>query len=393
MVRVHYRPLKILFLVYKVLIILVKVSNTYKGDLMDFRDEVYALSKRAQELYEQLNTEEATKTALILPFIKTLGYDIFDPLEVVPEFTSDVGTKKGEKVDYAILKNGKPIILFECKSCKTDLDITHASQLFRYFSVTESRFGVLTNGIIYQFFSDLEQPNRMDDKPFLEINLFELRDDLIEELKKFRKESFDLEKILDIAGDLKYTREVRKLLTEQFNNPSKDFVQFFASKVYSGRLTKSVKEKFTQVVKQAFSQYINDRIEARLKSALERESEKEELEEKQLVEAQPEVQTDEGIVTTQEELQGYYIVKAILSEIIKPQRVVLKDWKSYCNVLLDGKNRKVICRFRFGQSKKYFCLLNEKKEEVKFPIESVEEIFKFAQQLKEIVKHYDSIPN
>jgi predicted type IV restriction endonuclease len=97
-----------------------------------------------------------------MPFISALGYDVFDPVEVIPEFTADVGIKKGEKVDYAIKQDGKIIMLFECKCCNGSLDDCHASQLYRYFSVTEARIAVLTDGIIYRFYTDIEQPNKMD---------------------------------------------------------------------------------------------------------------------------------------------------------------------------------------------------------------------------------------
>jgi hypothetical protein len=125
-----------------------------------------------------IQTEEATKNAFILPFIGILGYDVFDPSEVVPEFTADVGTKKGEKVDYAIIRDKKVIMLFECKACDANLDESHASQLYRYFSVTESRIGVLTNGILYRFYTDLEEPNKMDSKPFMELNIIEIQEPL-----------------------------------------------------------------------------------------------------------------------------------------------------------------------------------------------------------------------
>lgn len=150
---------------------------------MDFIDQIRVLASRIANTKDIIQTEEATKNAMIMPFIQALGYNVFDPLEVTPELVSDVGTKKGEKVDYAILKDGKPIILFECKKCGGDLSINHASQLFRYFHVTEARFGVLTNGLIYRFFTDLEQPNKMDEKPFLEFNLLDFKDQDIDELK------------------------------------------------------------------------------------------------------------------------------------------------------------------------------------------------------------------
>ena len=140
---------------------------------MDFIDQVRALASRVSTAKDSVSTEEATKNAMIMPFIQLLGYDVFNPSEVTPELVADVGTKKGEKVDYAILRDGKPIMLFECKKAGGDLHINHASQLFRYFHVTEARFAVLTNGLTYRFFTDLEKPNKMDEKPFFEFNILD----------------------------------------------------------------------------------------------------------------------------------------------------------------------------------------------------------------------------
>ena len=160
---------------------------------MDFIDELQDLAAKIQRERDQIETEEATKTAFVMPFIKLLGYDVFNPREVVPEYTADVGIKKGEKVDYAILHDGKSAILFECKKCDENLDNTHLNQLFRYFSATEARIGVLTNGIVYRFFSDLEKTNQMDPTPFLEFNLLDMQEPLIGELKKLTKPGFNVD--------------------------------------------------------------------------------------------------------------------------------------------------------------------------------------------------------
>jgi hypothetical protein len=140
---------------------------------MDFKDLIKQLSEKIEKVKENLQTEEATKNALIMPFLQALGYDIFNPLEVVPEFTCDIGTKKGEKIDYAILKDDKPVVLIECKHWQQNLNL-HDNQLLRYFNVSNAKFGVLTNGIIYKFYTDLETPHKMDEKPFLEVHFVSL---------------------------------------------------------------------------------------------------------------------------------------------------------------------------------------------------------------------------
>lgn len=190
---------------------------------MDFIDRIRELSARIPKQLELIQTEEATKHALVMPFIAALGYDVFDPTEVVPELNADVGTKKGEKVDYAIRKDSQIIMLWECKATTCDLGQAHASQLYRYFSVTEARFSVLTNGIVYWFYTDLDAPNKMDSKPFFEFNMLDIREQDVEELKKFTKSAFDLDGILTTASELKYTREIKRILAEQLQEPSEDF--------------------------------------------------------------------------------------------------------------------------------------------------------------------------
>jgi len=224
---------------------------------MDFIDRIRNLSSRIPAQLEHCQTEEATKNALIMPFINALGYDVFDPTEVIPEFTADVGTKKGEKVDYAIMKDGQPIILIECKWAGADLSKTHADQLYRYFNVVPNvRFGVLTNGVIYKFYSDIESTNIMDQKPFFEFSMLDIRDRSIHELKKFTKSAFDLDNILTTASELKYTDAIRKLIAQEFENVSDGFVRYFASQVYQGRMTQGAREQFADITQKAMKRFL-----------------------------------------------------------------------------------------------------------------------------------------
>ncbi len=353
---------------------------------MDLIDRLRDLAARKAKQIEHLQTEEATKTALVLPFINTLGYNVFDPTQVVPEFTSDVGTKKGEKVDYAIMRDAKPIILIECKVLNADLDKEHTSQLYRYFSVTDARFGILTDGIIYRFYSDLEEPNKMDSKPFLEFNLLGFDEKVVEELKKFTAEGFDLENILSTASDLKYTKGIKRVLTEEWVNPSEKLVKLFARRVYSGMMTQSVREQFTAITKQALHEFVSERVNERLKSAL--EGPKEDIEGKQEGEEETEP-VESKIVTTEEEMEGYYIVKAIVSEIADSRRVFMRDTINYCGVLLDDTNRKPICRLHFNNSAKKLVGTFDGKKETRTPIAEVAELFNFAGEIKRAVLAYD----
>ena len=359
---------------------------------MDFIDEIKALAARIPKQMEHLQTEEATKNALIMPFINALGYNVFDPTEVMPEFTADVGIKKGEKVDYAIMKDGKPIILFECKRASANLAGEQASQLFRYFTATDARFGVLTNGILYQFYSDLEEPNKMDLKTFLEFNMQDIDEAVVGELKKFTKATFDLSEMVETANELKYTSGIKRILSEEMRNPSEDFVRFFAVKVYSGRMTQTVRDQFTQITKQAFQHFINDRISDRLKSALEREAEPpgetQSVPDEQATDNGYGVRDDRGIITTKDEHEGYLIVKAILREIVAPDRVAMRDTKNYCGILLDDNNRKPICRLHFNTSQKYLGLFDEERNEERISIEGLDDIFQYGERLKNMVRLY-----
>ena len=172
---------------------------------MDFKDAIKQLAERVSKLKDNIQTEEATKNAFIMPFINALGYNVFNPLKVLPEMTCDIGMKKGEKIDYAIMKDDEPILLIECKHWKQDLNL-HDNQLIRYFNVSKAKFGLLTNGIIYRFYTDLKEPNKMDEKPFLEVDITDIRDNQIEELKKFHKSYFDVNSILNSASELKIGR-------------------------------------------------------------------------------------------------------------------------------------------------------------------------------------------
>lgn len=360
---------------------------------MDFIDHIRDLSIRIQKQAAGIQTEEATKTAFVMPFIAALGYNVFDPTEVTPELIADVGTKKGEKVDYAILRDGKPTILFECKWCGSNLDSENASQLYRYFSVTPARFGILTNGIVYRFYSDLENQNVMDAKPFLELDLLNLKEPLVEEVKKFSKSAFDLDNILVTASELKYIREIRKILEDQINNPSEDFVKFFASQVYTGKLTQPVREQFTQITKKTLKQFINDKINERLNIALASEAAQEAKtpgEGASKVSEGGETEKDSKVVTTDEELDGYYIIRTILREIVDSKRVSFRDTINYCGILLDDNSRKPIARLYLNGPSKYLGLFDDQKNEEKIPIQTLDDIYEYKDRLISITQFYDA---
>jgi hypothetical protein len=358
---------------------------------MDFIDQLRVLASRINNTKAMIQTEEATKNAMVMPFIQALGYNVFDPLEVTPELVADVGTKKGEKVDYAILRDGKPIMLFECKKSGGDLNINHAGQLFRYFHVTEARFGVLTNGLIYRFFTDLEQPNKMDEKPFFEFDILDFKERDVEELKKFAKAAFDLDTILTTANELKYTRAIQSKLAEWIANPSEEVVRLLsADLIGSKRFTPAVKDQFTAITKRAFEQFLGERINERLKGAMTPESVT--IAERPVIadqQTQPSGKIEPTIITSSEELEGFHTIRAIVRNLVATKRVVLRDAQSYCAILLDDNNRKPICRLRFNNAQKLkLGFFNEQKEEEQVPLESVDDLYNFADQIRATVASY-----
>ncbi|MEK6967406.1 MAG: type I restriction endonuclease [Nanoarchaeota archaeon] len=359
---------------------------------MDFIDEIKVLSSKIAKQMDMIQTEEATKNAFIMPFIGALGYNVFDPTEVTPELNADIGLKKGEKVDYAILRDGKPVMLFECKSCKTNLDKEDITQLYRYFNATEAHFGIITNGVVYRFYTDLEEPNKMDKKPFLEVNMLDMKDSSIEDLKRFCKLTFNLDNTLAAAAELKYTREIKRILSDQLTNPSEQFVRFFATQVYPGMLTQTVRQQFVDLTKRALNQFINDRINERLKSAL--TEEKPPVQPPTLLLEKQQEETENKIATTQEEMEGYYIVKSILRQYLDVTRVFMRDMVSCCGILLDDTTRKPICRLYFNNpKKKYFGLFDAEKKEEKVPMDDLNEIYHHAERLQATIQFYDQDTN
>lgn len=353
---------------------------------MDLIERLGALATKIEKQKNSITTEEATKTSFIMPFIKELGYDVFDASEVIPEFTADVGIKKGEKVDYAISMNGKIIMLFECKMIGTKLDVNVESQLLRYFHNTQARIGVLTDGLVYKFYTDLEEPNKMDTKPFLEFALSQLDETIIQEVKKFSKQSFDIDQILVSANDLKFTKLVKSYINDQLINPSEEFMQFILKNIYSGRVTAQVKEQFTPILKRAFIQLINDKVNDRLKSALVTETH----EENGVIQTEDKSHDgqDKNIITTEEEIEGYYAVKSMLAGVVDLNRVIHRDTQTYFGILLDDNNRKPIARLYFNGGKKYLAIFDADKKEEKLPVSSVNDLFNYRENIIASCKNY-----
>lgn len=348
---------------------------------MEFNESIKQFSERVESLKGTISTEEGTKMSLIIPLFQILGYDVFNPTEFCPEYTADVGIKKGEKVDYAILENDSPLILIECKCCTDTLD-KHSSQLFRYFGTTPAKFGILTNGIIYRFYTDLEESNKMDLVPFLEIDITNLKDSSINELKKFCKENFDKEKIFSTAEELKYSGLIKNVLSKEFDSPSEEFVRLILTTVYEGQKNQRVIDKFTPLVKRAFLSFVNEIVNNKISSALTKDTEEEDN--SSAIEETP----VSKIITTEKEIEAFYIIRGLLAGTVPIEDIAHRDTESYFGILYHNNNRKPICRLNLDAKNKQLLIPDENKKFERIYIDSLNDIYKYKNRLIEVVKRY-----
>jgi hypothetical protein len=358
-------------------------------------ERIQAIAAKLRASQAVILTEEATKNALVMPFIsQVLGYDVFDPSEVIPEFVADVGTKKGEKIDYAILKDGVIQILIECKKLSGPLNVNHASQLYRYFSVTSARIAILTNGREYQVFTDGDRPNVMDSKPFLVLDVLHVDRTLVPEVAKLSKESFDVDSVVSAAEELKYVGQIKRLIAAEAQEPSDEWVKFFASRLYEGNTTQKVVALFRGLVPKAYAQFVADQVNDRLNNALGEDSR---VAAAPVIEAPQPVAVpqadapEDGIVTTEEEIDGFNIVRAILAKKVDPSRVVHRDGKAYFAVLLDDNNRKPLIRLHLnGKSVKFITTFENGKDGERHDITSVVDLYQHADRLLATLDNYGS---
>jgi hypothetical protein len=359
---------------------------------MEFYESLNSLAAKIRQQAQNISTEEATKNAFVMPFIRNvLGYDVFDPTEVLPEFVCDVGTKKGEKIDYAIFKGGELQILIECKKIGEPLNINHASQLFRYFHVTTAKISILTNGRVYKFYTDLDAPNKIDEKPFLELDLLDIDEHAVPELRKLTRSAFDVDSIISAAGELKYIGQLKRELAGQFAEPSDEFLRFFTARVYDGPITARVREQFQPLLEKAITQFTGDMVNDRLKSAItgvapqtiiaQATSTSDDVPKLDVISNEKTKEEESRVETTAEELEGFFIVKSIVRTSVDPERIVHRDTQSYFGILLDDNNRKPICRLHFNRTQKYIGILDAEKKETRHPINKLDDIYAYSEAL------------
>ncbi len=352
-----------------------------EGMEMEFKDLVQEHVRNIRKIENDNLIEEQTKMYMIAPFLNLMGYNVFNPEDVVAEYTADIGSKKGEKVDYALKIKGNVEILIEAKAKNDNLE-NHDIQLKRYFNVTNAKVGILTNGIVYKFFTDLEKTNIMDNKPFLIINLFDLTDEKIEQLKKFTKSYYDITSVTTSAESLKYANGIKLFLNEQLENPSDAFIKLIGKEIYSGKLTQIKIEELRSIFKETFKTFINDFARKKFESVLDDSSNVENKEEVGTVET---VDPKKEVITTEEELECYYVIKSILRKHIDSARIYYRDNLSYFNILLDDSNRKWICRIYITANGIKLLLPTDSN---KIDLESINDLYNYEKELIEIVESF-----
>ena len=340
---------------------------------MDFKEELKNYVKRIENTKDTLQTEEATKMALILPFFQLLGYDVFNTSEFCPEYTADIGIKKGEKVDYAILVAGEPVILVEAKAANKKLD-NHKSQLFRYFVSTPAKFAILTNGIEYRFYSDLDEANKMDKDPFLAVNLLNIKDAQIAQLSKFQKDTFNISDILDSASLLKYVNIFKDYIDQQFQEPADEFIKLLLQPVYKGVKTQNVIERFRPVVAKAMTEYLTEALNEKLQAALETTA--------------TTSTNDINALKTNEHWEILNIVKEILQNVIDVRKISLKYTSAYIAVLYEKNTRKWICRITLSSAQQNLIIPDGNKNEVRFAINDISDLYNYSEQIIESARRY-----
>lgn len=284
-------------------------ETTLNTCIMDFKDNILQLAERIKKQKDVIQTEEATKNAFIMPMIAALEYDIFNPFEVVPEMDCDL-TRKGDKIDYAIKKDGRTILLIECKHCRQNLDL-HSTQLSKYYAASNARFGVLTNGIEYRFYADLDKMNIMDEKPFLAVNMLDLSDADIEQMKQFHKSCYNEPEILSTAKELQIMIQIKEILAKNFQSPGDEFTRYFVRSLNNGKSTPKLIEEYRPIVRKSILSVIGGMISGRPATAIQVKEEKPRQVPNDGMAA---ISDKQDAVITWEETDAYNIIRAVLGE-------------------------------------------------------------------------------
>lgn len=283
--------------------------------------------------------EESTKHALVVPLLQVLGYDVFDPREVQPEYVADFAKKKSsgqmEKIDYVVFLNSQPALFIECKSTDAKLE-DHDGQLARYFNATPGvKIAILTNGVQFKAFCDLRQPNMMDPTPWLDVDLLNLKPAEFDALKRFRKVDFSPESLIALAEEMVYYNAMVSMITGQLRDPSESFVRFVASELPGlPRVTAKIVDRLRPILQKAIQSAIVEHV-ARSFAPIMSEPPEEPRPASAVpaqAESAPQGDAREGVVTTAEEIQAYQLIRSWILEVHPGASVAYKDGKTYFTI-------------------------------------------------------------
>lgn len=223
-----------------------------------FYEQLQRLAEQVRRRQPHIRGEESTKQSLVVPFLSVLGYDVHDPTEFVPEYIADFAKRRpggpSEKVDYAIHRDGVPVLFIECKSVDSDPS-HHNAQLARYFNATPSvPIAIVTNGVRYMFFTDLEERNILSERPFFLFDILKFSENDADVLETFSRARYDAQTIRDQVEEIIYTNKIIAHIGEILRNPSESFTRFVLSEldlVSGKKLTAKLIEKFVPTVRRA----------------------------------------------------------------------------------------------------------------------------------------------
>ncbi|MDZ8235766.1 MAG: type I restriction endonuclease [Nostoc sp. ChiQUE01a] len=331
---------------------------------MGFTEDIAKVSEQVRKRADQVVGEEATKMALIVPFLSAIGYDIYDPSEVKPEYVADFAIKKAgqfEKVDYALAINGTIVMLVEAKARGQKAE-AHDGQLSRYFNgLVTAKVAIVTNGIDYRFFTDLREKNIMDKEPFFTFNILEYDSKDIDNLKFFHRDNFDITAITSHAEEMVYVKGMTQLVGNLLRSPSEEFIRFLVAELrasapkyeFPGNINTRIINKFNPIIKKSIQASLLDLMT----SSLSRE-----MSQPVKVEVEPEIEEEEQtqdpqelkIITTAEEIEAFEKIKSI-TQTSKSYSFELKykDTASYFGINL-GKTTWWFLRLYLSSQKKSF---------------------------------------
>lgn len=330
----------------------------------ELKNNLTELSSKASILKNQITNEESTKTSLILPFFRMLGYDIENPQIISPEYT--VGA---DKVDYSIMQNSMPLLFIEAKNVKENLN-KHVDQAKKYFNNSDVKIICLTNGLIYNFYSDMNKDNEMDNDPFLSLNIEKITDYEIQYLKQLSIDNFTMENYNDIIYHIKITEFIR----HQLENPSEEFVRFVTNNISSRRKTKKFLDRLRKLIFKSMENVLNI-ISGSSTIVFNPEGCKSKA-------------SNSQAVTTEEELEGYKIIVSILSKVFSIDNLSFKDTTSYFSIIADKKPGQWIARLCLGTKKKSILLPDGSRNGCRYYLNSIEDLYKYEDEILESASKY-----